>query len=47
MEIPFAFNCFFLILPINLIGLILSKILPKNNDMYLDNIILVKKIKEL
>ena len=28
-------------------GLILSKILPKNNDMYLDNIILAKKVKDL
>lgn len=46
-KYPFNLIGFLLIFPINLIGLILSKILPKNNDMYLDNIILAKKIKEL
>ncbi|MDC0549769.1 class I SAM-dependent methyltransferase [Alphaproteobacteria bacterium] len=46
-KYPFRLIVFLLILPINLIGLVLSKILPKNNDMYLDNIILAKKIKEL
>lgn len=35
-----------LIAPINIIGLILSKILPKNDDLYLDNIVLAKKIKD-
>ena len=38
---------FLLIFPINVIGLILSKILPKNDDMYLENIILAKKVKDL
>ena len=31
--------------PINVLGELLSKILPKNDDLYLDNIILAKKIK--
>lgn len=30
--------------PINIMGLVLSKLLPRNNDLYLDNIILAKKI---
>lgn len=30
--------------PINIIGLMLSKLLPRNDDLYLDNIILAKKI---
>ncbi len=34
-----------LIGPINIIGLVLSKILPKNPDLYLDNIIVVQKTK--
>ncbi len=33
-------------IPINIIGLILSKALPRNNDLYLNNIILAKKIKD-
>lgn len=33
-----------LMAPINIVGLILSKILPKNDDLYLDNIVLSKKI---
>jgi len=33
--------------PINLLGIILSSILPKNNDLYLDNIILAKKVKNV
>ena len=36
-----------LIAPVNIIGLILSKILPKNDDLYLDNIALAKKIKDV
>jgi len=36
-----------LMAPINIIGLVLSKILPKNNDLYLDNIILARKIKNV
>lgn len=35
-----------LMAPINIIGLILSKILPKNDDLYLDNIVLAKKVKD-
>lgn len=33
--------------PVNIIGLILSKILPKNDDLYLDNIVLAKKVKDV
>ncbi|KYJ86924.1 class I SAM-dependent methyltransferase [Sulfurovum riftiae] len=33
--------------PINLIGMVLSKILPKNNDLYLDNIVLARKVKDV
>lgn len=33
--------------PFNVIGLLLSKILPANEDLYLDNIILVRKIKNV
>lgn len=36
-----------LMAPINIIGLILSWILPKNDDLYLDNIVLAKKIKDV
>ena len=36
-----------LMAPINITGLILSKILPKNNDLYLDNIVLAKKVKNV
>lgn len=35
-----------LMAPVNIVGLILSKILPKNNDLYLDNIILSEKVKD-
>ena len=31
--------------PINIIGLLISKILPKNDDFYLDNVVLARKIK--
>ncbi|OHE05340.1 class I SAM-dependent methyltransferase [Sulfurimonas sp. RIFOXYB12_FULL_35_9] len=37
----------FLIAPFNIVGLFLSKILPKNDDLYLDNIVLAKKIKNV
>lgn len=43
------FNLLIIILlmaPINMSGLILSKLLPRNNDLYLDNIVLAKKIKD-
>jgi hypothetical protein len=33
--------------PINITGLILSKILPKNNDLYLDNVVLAKKVENV
>jgi SAM-dependent methyltransferase len=34
-----------IIFPINIIGLLISKLLPKNDDFYLDNVVLAKKIK--
>jgi SAM-dependent methyltransferase len=34
----------FLIAPFNILGELLSRILPKNDDLYLDNIILAKKV---
>lgn len=37
----------FLIAPVNIIGLILGKILPKNNDLYLDNVVLAKKTQNV
>lgn len=37
----------FLMAPINIIGLIFSKISPRNNDLYLDNIVLAEKFKDV
>lgn len=36
--------CVLIISPFNLIGIICSKLLPKNNDLFLDNLIIVRKI---
>ena len=36
-----------LMAPVNIMGLILSKILPKNDDLYLDNIVLAKKARDV
>jgi len=36
-----------LMAPMNIIGLVLSKLLPKNDDLYLDNIVLAKKVKDV
>lgn len=36
-----------LIAPVNILGILLSKILPKNEDLYLDNIVLAKKVKDV
>lgn len=36
-----------LMAPVNIIGLALSKILPRNNDLYLDNIVLAKKVRDV
>jgi SAM-dependent methyltransferase len=33
--------------PVNIIGLILSKVLPRNDDLYLNNIVLAKKIRDM
>jgi SAM-dependent methyltransferase len=38
---------FFLMAPFNLLGELLSKILPRNNDLYLDNIIVAQKTRSL
>lgn len=46
-KFPFIIFTFCLIFIINSIGLIFSKILPRNNDMYLGNVILAKKVKDL
>lgn len=35
----------FLISPFNLMGELLSKVLPKNDDLYLDNIVLARKVE--
>ena len=40
-------TAFFLIAPFTLLGELLSKILPRNNDLYLDNIILAQKMRSL
>jgi len=47
LKFPFILIVFLLIFPVNIIGLVVSKILPRNNDMYLNNIILAKKVKDL
>ena len=36
-----------LMAPVNIIGSLISKIMPKNNDLYLDNIVLAKKVKDV
>ena len=43
-------NLLFMLLlmaPVNVVGLIFSKILPRNDDLYLDNIVLAKKVKNV
>lgn len=37
----------FLIAPITILGIIVAKILPKNDDLYLDNIILARKKNDI
>ena len=37
----------FLMAPINIVGVVLSLILPKNDDLYLDNIVLARKVKDV
>lgn len=36
-----------LVAPINIFGFFISKILPKNDDLYLDNIVLAKKVHDV
>ncbi len=47
LKFPLVLIVFLFIFPINLIGLVLSKILPRHNDMFLGNIFLVKKVRDL
>ena len=37
----------FLTAPFTILGILLNALLPKNNDLFLDNVILVKKVKSL
>ncbi len=37
----------FLMAPVNIVGLILSKLFPRNEDLYLDNILLARKVKDV
>jgi len=46
-KYPFQLIVFLLIFPFNIMGLILSKILLIYNYIYLNNIILAKKVKYL
>ena len=41
------FTTLILAAPINIVGLVLSKLLPKNDDLYLDNIVLAEKVKDV
>lgn len=43
----YLFLLFLLVFPMNFIGLLLSKILPRNDDLYIDNIILAKKVRDV
>ncbi len=36
-----------LMAPVNIIGLFISKLLPNNDDLYLDNIVLAKKVRDV
>lgn len=37
----------FVMFPINIFGIAIAKLLPSNDDLYLDNIILAKKVKDV
>jgi len=47
LRFPFILLIFPLIFLMNVFGLVLSKVLPRNDDMYLENIFLAKKVKDL
>jgi SAM-dependent methyltransferase len=36
--------CFFLMAPFNIVGALMAKILPGNDDLYLDNVVIAKKV---
>lgn len=38
---------FVLIIPVNVLGTVLSKMLPRNSDLFLDNVILARKVKNV
>ena len=42
-----VFVTLLLMAPINIVGVIISHILPRNSDLYLDNIVLAKKAKNV
>ncbi len=42
-----VFLTMFLIAPFNIIGQLLSPLFPRNNDLYLDNIVLAKKVENV
>ena len=44
-KIRFIFQTF-LTAPFTVLGIILNRILPKNNDLYLDNVLLIRKVKD-
>ena len=37
----------FLMAPINILGVVFALVLPKNDDLYLDNIVLAKKVRDV
>jgi SAM-dependent methyltransferase len=37
----------FIMFPVNFFGILVAKLLPSNNDLYLDNIILAEKVKNV
>lgn len=41
------FRTIILLAPVNILGILLSFILPKNDDLYLDNIVLARKVKDV
>lgn len=44
-KIRFIFQTF-LTAPVTVLGIVLNTILPKNNDLYLDNVLLIRKVKD-
>lgn len=40
-------SCLFLMAPFNILGSVISKLLPANQDLYLDNVILARKVRSV